>query len=153
MTTSTLTLTEAARRNIQLDPTPGPPKLPHIPENWGIKLTPQQQKENLLHVALWIVERDLSNFEMKYWHLSWLNAWGGERIFPTTAEEGYNKCGTVHCITGFAQVMAGEVGFTDKPVIVGLALLGYEAASHFMDTNKCGLAFLKEVIARNSWLL
>jgi hypothetical protein len=117
MTTTTLSATQLTR--IHLVTAPGLPKLPHIPENWDIKLSPQQQEENLLHVALWIVERDLENFDMDNW-------------------------------AGFAQVMAQVKGFTIAPEIAGYCLLGIEAHSHFMDSDGEGLAFLKEVIARNS---
>jgi hypothetical protein len=152
MTTSTLTLTEATRLNLQnLDLTSGLPRLPHIPDNLNIKLTPEQQGANLLHVARWIVERDLSNFDMGSWHQAW-----GPLMFRTdlgkeiTGKEAFNECGTVHCIAGTAQVMAGEVGFSELPDRAGRLLLGDEAASHFFDSNKGGLNFLEKVIARNS---
>jgi hypothetical protein len=152
MTTSTLTLSEATRLNLQkLDTTPGLPPLPHIPENLNIKLTPEQQEANLLHAALWIVERDLDNFDMGNWHRAW-----GPLMFRTdlgkeiTGKEAFNECGTVHCIAGTAQVMAGEVGFSELPDRAGRLLLGDEAGSHFFDTNEDGLKFLKKVIARNS---
>ncbi len=142
MTTSTLSAAQLTR--IYLDTAPGLPKLPHIPENWNFQLTPQQQEENLLHVSLWIVERDLDNFDMKNWH----NAWN--RPSQTVGKEAFNECGTVHCIAGFAQVMAGEVGFSELSATAGYYLLGAEAESHFHDSNEKGLKFLKEVIARNS---
>ena len=146
MTTATLSATQLTR--IHLDNTPGLPKLPHIPGNWVIKLSPQQQEENLLHLALWIVERDLNNFDMRNYHKAWSS---GIMSFTQIVGEGaYNECGTVHCIAGFSQVMAGVKGFSINPESAGYNLLGYEAFSHFMDNNEDGLAFLKEVIARNS---
>jgi len=145
MTTATLSAAQLTR--IHLDTTPGLPKLPHIPENWNINLTPQQQEENLLHVALWIVERDIENFDMVTWHKEWEIENGSALL---RGEEAYNQCGTVHCIAGFAQVMAGVKGFSTDSVSAGYFLLGLEAFSHFMDSNEEGLAFLKEVIARNS---
>jgi hypothetical protein len=152
MTTSTRTLTETTRLNLQkLDTTPGLPPLPHIPENLRIKLTPEQQEANLFHVARWIVERDLGNFDMGSWHQAWgslfTRALHGKEIM---GKEAFNECGTVHCIAGTAQVMAGEVGFSELPSTAGRLLLGDEAASHFFNTNEDGLNFLKEVIARNS---
>jgi hypothetical protein len=148
----TLSLTEATRLNLQkLDTTPGLPPLPHIPENLSIKLTPEQQRANLHHVARWIVERDLKNFDMANWHQAW-----GPLMFridlgkETTGKEAFNECGTVHCIAGTAQVMAGEVGFSKLPSTAGQLLLGDEAGSHFFVTNEDGLDFLKKVIARNS---
>jgi hypothetical protein len=144
MTTTTLSATQLTR--IHLDTAPGLPKLPHIPENWDIKLSPQQQEENLLHVALWIVERDLENFDMDTWH----KEWDIHGPTPLCGEEAYNECGTVHCIAGFAQVMAQVKGFSTYPEDAGYYLLGNEAHSHFMDSDEEGLAFLKEVIARNS---
>jgi hypothetical protein len=145
----TLSLTEATR--LKLDTTPGLPKLPHIPENLNVnKLTPEQQEANLLHVALWIVERDLDNFEMGRWHQAWAPLMLLYREVSTTGKKALNECGTVHCIAGFAQVMAGEVGFSGYAQAVGYCLLGEEAESHFFDSNEEGLEFLKEVIARNS---
>ena len=146
MTTSTLSAAQLTR--IYLDTAPGLPKLPHIPENWDFQLTPQQQEENLLHVSLWIVERDRKNFRMRDWHESWA-------AFPMvaglrTAEQAHTECGTTHCIAGFSHVMAGEKGFTDRPWNVGAFLLGKEARSHFWDSDEVGLEYLKEVIARNS---
>jgi hypothetical protein len=145
MTTATRSAAQLTR--INLDTAPGLPKLPHIPENWDIKLSPQQQEENLLHVALWIVERDLENFDMDNWHKGWDTVFG---LNTLRGEEAYNECGTVHCIAGFAQVMAQVKGFTVDPETAGYCLLGNEALSHFWDSDGEGLAFLKEVIARNS---
>ena len=146
MTTATLSAAQLTR--IHLDTTPGLPKLPHIPGNWDIELSPQQQEENLLHVALWIVERDLNNFDMRNWHKAWSS---GIMSFTHIIGEGaYNECGTVHCIAGFSQVMAGVKGFSISANLAGRFLLGSEASCHFDDNNQNGLAFLKEVIARNS---
>lgn len=152
MTTSTCTLAEATRLNLQkLGTTPGLPSLPHIPESLEVKLTPEQQEANLLHVALWIVERDGGNFDMGQWHQAWgsvlTRAIHDKKI---TGKEAFNECGTVHCIAGFAQVMAGEVGFSELPATAGYYLLGEEAESHFFDSYGRGLGFLKKVIARNS---
>lgn len=149
---TTLSLTEATRLNLQkLDTTPGLPPLPHIPENLSIKLTPEQQEANLLHLARWIVERDGKNFDMGSWHLAWGSLIArvafGKKI---TGKEAFGDCGTIHCIAGTAQVMAGEVGFSLEPSTAGHCLLGDEAYAHFFDNNKEGLEFLKEVIARNS---
>jgi hypothetical protein len=155
MTTATLSAAQLTR--INLDTTPGLPKLPHVPENWGIELTPQQQEENLLHVALWIVERDQGNLNMNSWHDSWANnfgydsdgkysKWCGEPSY----EEGFHSCGTVHCIAGFAQAMAGEVAFATYPAAAGSRLLGIEAACHFNDKEHTALQYLNKVIARNS---
>jgi hypothetical protein len=154
MTTATLSPTEITRLNLQLDTSPGLPKLPHIPSKindcWDA-LTLEQQEANLLHVARWIVERDLKNFDMGSWHQAWGHLFTrvglGKEI---TGKEAFNECGTVHCIAGTAQVMAGEVGFSEFPERAGRLLLGDGAASHFFDTNEDGLNFLKEVIARNS---
>ena len=121
--------------------TKGIPNLPHIPESWDFVLSPEQQGENLRHVALWIVERDLDNFCMYAYHLNgdYTNSWEGINT---------SNCGTVHCIGGFSQVMCGELGFTVHPRIAGNRLLGEEAESHFSDTTEDGLVFLREVIAR-----
>jgi hypothetical protein len=152
MTTSTCTLAEATRLNLQnLDLTSGLPSLPHIPENLSIKLTREQQEANLLHVARWIVERGRDNFDMESWHQAWgYLAPGVDHGKKIMGKEAFNECGTVHCIAGFAQVMAGEVGFSELPPTAGYLLLGEEAESHFFNCNKDGLEFLKKVIARNS---
>jgi hypothetical protein len=152
MTTATLSLTEATRLSLQLDTSPGLPKLPHIPSKIDDDvLTPEQQEANLLHVALWIVERDLKNFDMALYHQAW-GCWQSRMLNgkPIDGKGDFNECGTVHCIAGFAQVMAGEVGFSDWPSCAGYCLLGGEAEFHFHDSNEEGLEFLKEVIARNS---
>ncbi len=149
MTTSTLSAAQLTR--IYLDTAPGLPKLPHIPENWNFQLTPQQQEENLLHVSLWIVERDLDNFDMANWHQAWgLLSYRTHLGKEITGKEAFGDCGTIHCIAGTAQVMAGEVGFSALPCRAGQRLLGDEAYSHFFDCNEQGLDFLKKVIARNS---
>jgi hypothetical protein len=102
-------------------------------------------------VAIWIVERDLDNFDMALYHQAWGPRWGRTLTGkPIEGKEAFNECGTVHCIAGFAQVMAGEVGFSDWPDCAGYYLLGEEAESYFHDSNEEGLEFLKEVIARNS---
>ena len=151
--TATLSLTEATRLNLQnLGLVSGLPPLPHIPESLDILLTPEQQEANLLHVALWIVERDQGNFHMENWHKAWGSTLRRTYIEnkPLTGEEAFNDCGTVHCIGGFSQVMAGEVGFSKEPWGAGYLLLGHEAEEHFQNSNEKGLDFLKEVIARNS---
>ena len=142
-----MTTAAAARLRLATDTTPGLPKLPHIPEVWSDwdPLTPEQQEENLLHVALWIVERDQGNFEMLFWHQPALAG-----FYLQSPAEQYHACGTVHCIAGFAQAMAGELGFKKIPERAGYLLLGQEAWQHFKDSNIEGLAFLKAVIARNS---
>jgi hypothetical protein len=136
----------AASARLALDTTSGLPSLPHIPDNWETLLNEEEQKENLLHVALWIVEHDLANFDMKYWHKAW-ETWKAPTLL---SKGGYAQCGTVHCIAGFAQVMCGPFGFTLHPWIVARLLLGAEAASHFRDNNTQGLDFLKRVIAKHS---
>jgi len=152
MTTSALSLTETTRLNLQLDTSPGLPKLPHIPSEIDDDvLTEEQQEANLLHVALWIVEWDLENFDMALYHQAW-GSWRGRMLTgkPIEGKEAFGDSGTIHCIAGFAQVMAGEVGFSDWPICAGYCLLGGEAESHFHESNEEGLGFLKEVIARNS---
>lgn len=146
-TMTTLSPAETTRLNFQnLDTTTGLPPLPYIPQSFAEgftpddELTPDQQEANLLHVALWIVERDRNNFYMNCWHSK------APVLEPTTI----HNCGTVHCIAGFAQVMAGETAFSYGPEYVGHILLGEEASDRFHDDTSEGLDFLKEVIARNS---
>lgn len=149
MTISAPSKTEAARQLLALDTTPGLPRLPHIPASWSYdaQLTPEQQEANLLHVALWIVERDQANFDMRTWHKAWL---GSPAMRTTDPVVEHHHCGTVHCIAGFAQAMAGAFGFLPPTRHAGRLLLGPKAAGRFYISNPEGLAFLKEVIARNS---
>lgn len=139
--TTTLTPAEVTRLSHQLCTSQGLPPLPHIPANFllalnecqhrrtfgetfykGVSkvpnvkelggLTPEQQEANLLHVALWIVERDRKNLHMEKWHKLWFDTdhtsyeeWTKE---PSN-EAGFHTCGTTHCLAGFAQVMGGLV--------------------------------------------
>lgn len=146
-----MTLTAQAIRTAQaiaLDTTPGLPALPFIPVTWSSadQLSPAQQEANLLHVALWVVESDLHNFDMHQWHAA------SDRVFTTLRGplHMYNTCGTIHCIAGFSQVMAGQKGFEITPRDAGVWLLGEEAACHFHDSNEDGLDFLQRVISRNT---
>lgn len=151
---TTTTLAQSARLNIQLDTSPGLPKLPHIPRNiLADPLTPEQQEANLLHVALWVVERDQKNLHMEVWHRAWADEnieeywdWCNEASY----REGFHSCGTTHCITGFAQVMAGEEAFATYPLDAGRRLLGMEAVSHFNNDEYTALQYLREVISSNS---
>jgi hypothetical protein len=147
-----MTLTAQAIRTAQeiaLDTNPGLPALPFIPVTWlpSDGLSPDQQEANLLHVALWVVERDSHNFDMDQWHAAWVYLFGIARKGPLHM---LNTCGTVHCIAGFSQVMAGQKGFELLPETAGRLLLGGEAQCHFRDSNEDGLAFLQRVISRNS---
>lgn len=142
-----MTTAATARLKLAADTTPGLPKLPHIPGVWPDPLTPEQQEENLLHVALWIVEHDQDNLEMSYWHQITAKH---KAFYLLPAAEQHHSCGTVHCIAGFAQAMSGKWGFKVKPDSAGYLLLGKEATDHFMDSNAGALAFLKTVIDRNS---
>jgi hypothetical protein len=147
-----MTLTAQAVRHAQaiaLDTPLGLPPLPFIPVTWlfADRLSPDQQEANLRHVALWVVERDSHNFNMDHWH----DAWGG--LIGITRQglpQILSTCGTVHCIAGFSQVMAGQKGFELHPETAGRLLLGVEAQGHFHDSNEDGLAFLQHVISRNS---
>jgi hypothetical protein len=138
----------AASARLALDTTSGLPSLPHIPGDWITPLTEEQQKENLLHVALWIVEHDLVNFDMSYWHEAWINR--GEAMFILAPDQAFKSCGTVHCIAGFAQVMGGPYAFSVSPWVAARFLLGEEAGFHFHDNKTQGLDFLKRVIAEHS---
>ena len=183
MTTATctevLTPAEATRLSHRLCTSHGLPPLPHIPASFRAALdacrkifhndesqevpnvgdlgglTPEQQEANLLHVALWIVERDRKNLHMMRWHKLWFDTdettyvhWSffGE---PSN-EAGFHTCGTVHCLAGFAQVMGGIGAFALSPREAGEVLLGSLAAAHFFDTDEHALVFLEQVIARNS---
>jgi len=158
MTVTSPSAAEATRQNLSLAATPGLPPLPHIPNNiFADALTPEQQEANLLHVALWIVERDQENLKMNSWHDAWANEFDievsgkyWEWCAEPSYEEGFHSCGTAHCLAGFAQAMAGEEAFATYPLDSGRRLLGMEATSHFNDDEYTALRYLKEVIARNS---
>ena len=152
---ATLSPTEITRLNLKLDTSPGLPKLPYIPSNiFSDPLTPRQQEANLLHVALWIYERDTGNFNMGGWHEAWAKTCNSRQFLEwqvkPSGEEGYHSCGTAHCIAGFAQIMCGPQAFDTDSHDAGLKLLGHQAELHFYDTDEDALAFLKLVIASNS---
>lgn len=147
MSVTATSLSEATRSSIkaQVESGAGFPRLPHVPYSPFVKLTPEEQEANLLHVALWVVERAGDSFDMKQWH--------GLRIgSEVVAVPSYSqhRCNTTHCIAGFAEVMSNNVYVNCGTENAGAMLLGLEAYSHFLDTNEDGLEFLKEVIARNS---
>jgi len=152
MTVTLPSAAEATRQTLSLATTPGLPPLPHVPGNiFADALTPEQQEANLLHVALWIVERDQGNLDMVLWHDAWKTSseywsWCTEASY----EEGFRSCGTVHCLAGFAQAMAGEEAFATYPLDAGRRLLGMEATSHFNDDEYTALQYLNQVISRNS---
>jgi hypothetical protein len=153
MTISAISKAEASRQVIASVTAPGLPRLPHIPVSWpeGSEsvdmLTPEQQEANLLHVALWILERDQANLLMHHWHSGWISILMTADLSP---EARFHCCGTAHCIAGFAQVMCGLGAFRCEAPRVGFIVLGKEAASHFYDSSEQAIAFLKQVVARNS---
>lgn len=71
------------------------------------------------------------------------------RRFEMGSWTGYGECGTTHCIAGWANVLAGSAAHnfwvTFGSELLGLALLGHEAAPHFYDSNERALAFLRSV--------
>lgn len=164
MSTNTVLTKAATIRSIQSLST-GLPSLP-FPIDWarvdpdcksllGLReifglLTEEQQEANLLHVAVWIVERDFANFNMECWHLKeTVDASTRRTRMPESFEEA-NKCGTAHCIGGFAHIISGAAAWSFPPMFVGLLTLGSEAAHHFFDDNDTALEYLRQVIARNS---
>ena len=159
---STTTLTKAAATRLTQSLSPGLPPLP-FPIDWSLLsedglpefLTEQQQEANLLHVALWIIERGIKTFDMSEWHIrrdliTYYN-WHSlpTNLLPETFQEA-NHCNTTHCIAGFAQVMSGPAAFNFQPAIVGRLTLGQEAARYFLEDNETALGYLRDVIARNS---
>lgn len=170
--TTTLTPAEATRVAHRMCTSQGLPPLPHIPANFLLALdaleectyrnvedlgglTPEQQEANLLHVALWIVERDRENLHMERWHKLWFDTdrttyedWSFWK--EPSNEAGFHTCGTVHCLAGFAQVMGGIGAFSLTPREAGEVLLGSNAVDHFFDTSEQALVFLEQVIERNS---
>jgi hypothetical protein len=168
MSTSTV-LTKAATTRLIQSLSAGLPPLP-FPINWaGVDpdyksllfatqelherlglLTKEQQEANLLHVAVWVVERGFANFNMKYWHLKeTVDANTRRTRMPESFEEA-NECGTAHCIGGFAQVMSGADAWSFQSMFVGQLTLGLEAARHFTEDNDTALEYLRQVVARNS---
>jgi hypothetical protein len=119
-------------------------------DSFTTNLTPAQQEENLLHVALWIVERDLKNFNMMMFHLDGKVVLSSQWLCTLSEPE----CGTRHCIAGFAQVMSGCKAFDFPTLLVGMLTLGSQNKRHFQirslnpeQENLRGLNFLKSVIA------
>ena len=84
----------------------------------------------LRKVALKIL-RDRESFNNEVWH---------------------NSCNTIHCIAGYACLMAedrkieGEYGTE----VAGLLLLGIKAHSHFFDSNKAAIGWLERVVERTA---
>jgi hypothetical protein len=115
-------------------------------------LDPAQRGTNLLVVALWITEFDQANLDMQNWHTAFGEP---ESTFvdvdygPDTAETLYHACGTVHCIAGFAQAMAGQSAFVVETEDYAPHALPPEAVLHFWDTNEDALAYLREVVRRH----
>lgn len=123
-------------------------------DNFITNLTPAQQEENLLYLALWVVERDLNNFDMGEWHAD-----EESEIFQSTQWSNFlykPECGTRHCIAGFAQVMSGCRAFDFHPLLVGMLTLGSQNKKHFLldslsvaEENLRGLNFLHSVISNS----
>lgn len=71
------------------------------------------------------------------------------RRFEMSTWYNNGKCGATHCIAGWACRLAGSASdnflLAFGPELLGLALLGHEAAPHFYDTNEQALAFLRTV--------
>jgi hypothetical protein len=87
----------------------------HTPGSWA----PSQAEAdaNFLVVATWIVEFDAQHLDMATWHADIC----GEIPPPdpdyavANAEDLAHRCGTTHCIAGFAQAMGGPGAFFFHP--------------------------------------
>jgi len=90
------------------------------------------------HLRLRVVAKTIlsepSRFAMEAWHVQ-------------------TKCGTSHCIAGWAQELAGQAGYDlTRPLdgrglsheLVGAVLLGADAMEHFYDSRSQALVFLKQ---------
>jgi len=62
----------------------------------------------------------------------------------------HSSCNTVHCIAGYGCYMASNRKIESEygTEVAGLMLLGVEAHSHFFDSRKSALEWLKEVAER-----
>ena len=71
------------------------------------------------------------------------------RRFEMSSWTGSNECGTTHCIAGWARELAGPASEDFyrlfRHELLGLALLGHEAVSHFYNDNEQALDFLRTV--------
>jgi len=81
-----------------------------------------------------------------------LKAVAAAALQPDALEmSAWHKCGTTHCIAGWAIHLAGEPGRLMEsimgPEFAGLLLLGTEAHQHFHDSNERALEYLREVVA------
>jgi hypothetical protein len=64
----------------------------------------------------------------------------------------WHDCSTTHCLAGWLIHQAGEVGRLLEaavgPEVAGLMLGGFEAHSHFYDSNEVATEWLRSVLAR-----
>lgn len=81
-----------------------------------------------LHAVAAQVLRDPSSLRMRSWH---------------------SKCGTVHCLAGWAIHQAGPIGATLEALhgahLAGLFLLGHDAADRFYRSNEEVLEWLRSI--------
>jgi hypothetical protein len=91
----------------------------------------QPDFEQRLRAVAQQVLRDPESLQMTNWH---------------------SRCGTKHCLAGWAIAQAGELGEeledTFGPATAGLFLLGPEAAQHFYDRKDCALEWLRSKAAK-----
>jgi len=70
----------------------------------------------------------------------------------TLAMGCWHTCDTTHCLAGWAIHQAGTIGKTLEslhgPHMAGLLLLGHEAASHFYDSDKEAIEWLRSVVQK-----
>lgn len=107
---------------------------------WAAALdgNPRVQRLRLRDIAREVEARP-KGFDMRFWHF---DAEGHMTTDPA--------CGTVHCIAGWAAVMAGErvqPKATRNPEIVGLKLLGKDAFGWFHARDHEALSYLRFFLA------
>lgn len=136
------------------------PTLPHLPVTITDELTPEQQRENRLVWARWILEHEAS-LDMRTWHGSGCDLGGGSfwavcGRFKDAALWA-NRCGTTHCCAGHATAMGGVLGFKMEarfgPRAAGDRLLGISSVHDpdlhghlYRFTNQEARAWLQRVV-------
>ena len=111
---------------------------------------------NLAQLILEQVEKKPERFDMGSWHGTVADA--DDDITDTPKPEDYEKCGTTHCVAGWAVVVAGKAGielekklFTEEvaSMLFEHSALG-EPFENFYGTSASALEELRDYAAREA---
>lgn len=130
------------------------PTLPNLPTSIFDEITPEQQRENRLVWARWILANK-RKLAMETWHHYGYRFSTSYCMKPDDAAYWAHRCGTVHCCAGHATAMGGVLGFEmeaeDGPREAAFKLLGIEPGTRFRPhlyttSNELALAWLQRVV-------